>query len=130
MIVINFLIAFGIALLTGMGIGSGGLLTLWLTLFHGIGQLQAQGLNLLFFVISSAGALFFHFRKRKILFSHLPPMILAGVIGALAGTYLSRLIPAAVLRKCFGGMMTLAGTVTLIRSGKELLTGHRQRKKQ
>ena len=38
------------ALLTGMGMGSGGVLVIYLTLWAEIEQYTAQGLNLLFFL--------------------------------------------------------------------------------
>ena len=47
---LNIIAAFIIAILSGMGIGSGGLFTIWLTAVAGTTQLAAQGLNLLFFL--------------------------------------------------------------------------------
>ena len=52
--------------LTGMGIGGGGLLVLYLTAMDGVGQLAAQGCNLLFFVYASAASLFVHNKKRNL----------------------------------------------------------------
>ena len=41
---------FGAAVLASMGMGGGSVLILWLTLVSGVGQREAQGLNLLFFL--------------------------------------------------------------------------------
>ena len=38
-----------IAILSGLGVGSGGLLVIWLTLALGVDAQMARGLNLLFF---------------------------------------------------------------------------------
>ena len=43
-------VTFAVALLSGMGVGSAGLLVTYLALVLGMPQLQAQGLNLLFFL--------------------------------------------------------------------------------
>ena len=45
MLFIHMLASFGIAVLSGMGVGSAGLFVLYLTAFAGLSQLQAQGLN-------------------------------------------------------------------------------------
>lgn len=113
--ILAFLIPFCIALLTGMGIGSGGLMTLWLTSGQGVGQLQAQGINLLFFALASAAALPFHFRRRKISGALLAWLIPAGVVGALLGSMLSRLLSPTLLRRLFGILMLFAGSATLLR---------------
>ena len=56
--------SFLIALLTGMGVGSGGIFVVYLTLLHGVEQLAAQGLNLYFFIFSTAAASIIHLRSK------------------------------------------------------------------
>ena len=56
MIWIDIAFTFVFAALAGMGIGSGGLLVLYLTLIRGTPQLSAQGFNLLFFLFSSGAS--------------------------------------------------------------------------
>ena len=51
--------AFLIAILSGMGVGSAGLLVVYLTMVLGAPQLTAQGINLLFFLPSALIACFF-----------------------------------------------------------------------
>ena len=53
MLFIHMLASFGIAVLSGMGVGSAGLFVLYLTAFAGLSQLQAQGLTLVFFLLSA-----------------------------------------------------------------------------
>ena len=53
MIFIDVIASFIIALLSGMGIGSGGLFVIYLTFMTNADQLSAQGANLLFFLFSS-----------------------------------------------------------------------------
>ena len=51
----DFLIAFAAATLTGLGVGSGGLYLLWLTLFTDTPQTEAQGRNLIFCILVCQG---------------------------------------------------------------------------
>ena len=47
---LDIIVFFIIATLSGMGVGSAGLLVVWLTVFDSVPQLAAQGLNLFFFL--------------------------------------------------------------------------------
>ena len=46
-----------------LGLGGGGILVIYLTVFAGVEQFQAQGINLLFFIPSAAIAVFLHWKK-------------------------------------------------------------------
>ncbi|MBO5670517.1 MAG: sulfite exporter TauE/SafE family protein [Clostridia bacterium] len=112
------LAAFGIAVLSGMGVGSGGLLVVFLTLVADVPQIRAQGMNLLFFLFASGAAMLVHVQKRRL---SLPVILLlsaAGLIGSLPGTYAALVLPEALVRRLFGGMLVLSGTVSLLRRGK------------
>lgn len=101
--------------LTGMGIGGGGLLVLYLTAIDGVGQLQAQGCNLLFFVFSSAAALFIHNKKRTLDFRLIGTAALLAVIGSRIGVSLTGIIPEETVRHMFGWMLVLAGIAAGVR---------------
>ena len=49
-----------------MGIGGGGILIIYLTLFADMEQMAAQGINLLFFIPCAVVALIIHIRKGRI----------------------------------------------------------------
>ncbi len=110
------IVAFIIAVLSGMGIGSGGFLVLYLTLAEGMQQLAAQGINLLFFLFSSAASLFFHMRKRRLFGSAILAMSAMGVLGSPLGSLAAAVLPSDVLRKLFGGMLILSGMLALRKS--------------
>ena len=63
--VLSIIMFFIIATLSGMGVGSAGLLVVWLTVFDSVPQLAAQGLNLFFFLFSSSASLLIHVKRRK-----------------------------------------------------------------
>ena len=56
MLWIDILATLLVATLSGMGLGSGGLMVIYLTLIRHVSQLPAQGFNLLFFLFASASS--------------------------------------------------------------------------
>ena len=109
--------AFVAAALSGLGVGSAGIFVLYLTFIAGYSQPEAQGANLLFFLLSAGSALVFHARRRKIPWRAVAVMVLAAVPGAVLGTWLLRRLDADVVRRLFGGMLIVAGALSL-RAGR------------
>ena len=107
-----------IALLSGLGIGSGGLLVIWLTMIGGIDAETARGLNLLFFVFSASAALIVHLLKGRVRLRLVLFLSLVACIGTLLGTYIGSLIDPLLLKRIFGGMLVISGAYTLIGSLK------------
>ena len=97
--------------LTGMGIGGGGLLVLYLTGVDGLSQLQAQGCNLLFFVFASVSSLYVHQRKRKLDFGMIGMAAILAVAGSFVGTMLTGVLPEETVRHIFGWMLVIAGAL-------------------
>ena len=84
----GFAIAFLIGTLAGLGVGSGGLLMIYLTVFLSVGQLEAQSINLVFFVFSAGASLLWHYTHRKVEAGVLFLIVLGGVVGAVFGVLL------------------------------------------
>lgn len=118
---LDFIAAGVIALLTGMGVGSGGLFVIYLTLIRHLPQLIAQGFNLLFFLSSGGGALLYHIPRRKIRWTLIVLLAGAGAVGAWLGSALAPQLHPALLRRLFGGMLVLSGCVVLFQREKERL---------
>ena len=112
----DFIVSFLIALLSGMGIGSGGFLVLYLTLAEGMAQFPAQGINLLFFLFSASASLLIHMRKRRLFGGAILAMSAMGLLGSPLGTMAAAALPSALLRKLFGGMLILSGMLALRKS--------------
>ena len=91
-----------------MGLGGGSILIIYLTLLAGTPQLEAQGINLVFFLPCAAVALIFHF-KNKLLKLSLLPAVLSGLAGAALGTYISGIIPEGILQKIFAVLLLTLG---------------------
>jgi uncharacterized membrane protein YfcA len=112
-VIFDIIACFFIALLSGMGVGSAGLLVAWLTATTSISQLAAQGLNLYFFLFSAGASLIVHIQKRKIFWNIALLMICIGSVGTLAGSLLSAQLSADILRRAFGGMLVFCGLSSL-----------------
>ena len=98
-----------IAILSGLGVGSGGLLVIWLTAVEGMNATEARGLNLLFFVFSASAALFIHLRRNRLNLTMVTSFALFATAGTVLGSLLGLLIDPFILRKVFGAMLVLSG---------------------
>lgn len=115
MVALHMLATFCIALLSGMGVGSAGLFVLYLTAFAGLSQPQAQGLNLVFFILSAGASFVYHLRRRRIEWGLVTLLILCAIPGSLLGAGLMRRLDGDTVRRLFGSMLTLAGGSALLR---------------
>ena len=67
--------------LTGLGVGGGSLLILWLTLFLQEPQNTARTINLLFFLPAALVACLFRHKQGTLKLEKIYPAIVAGIIG-------------------------------------------------
>ena len=118
MLITSLIVAFVISVLSGLGVGGGGLFVIYLALFTDTPQLTIQGINLAFFLFSASASLIVHLTKRKIFFLAVIVMSFFGVIGALGGSVLSRYVGQDLLRKAFGIMLIFTGSFSLLKSLK------------
>lgn len=118
---VNIIAAIAIAVLSGMGIGSGGLFSIWLTAVAGMPQLAAQGMNLLFFIFSGGASMLLHLSRRKIYWRAVLLLSSTGILGTVVGSVVAGLLPVKLIRVAFGLM--------LIGSGIAVTVGDRRKKK-
>ena len=88
--------------LTGMGVGGGSLLILWLTLVLGFDQAAARGINLLFFLPAACIACLFRFRQGTLHWKRVVPAIAAGCASAAAFSVLSGVLDLSLMKKMLG----------------------------
>ena len=110
--------AFAAGLLTGTGIGGGGLFVLYLTAVRSVGQIRAQWLNLILFISACALSVPLHLTKRKTDPGLVALFVLLAVPGTLAGFAVRSVLPSFALRKIFGFMLALTGGYALLKRGK------------
>jgi len=117
---IGIVVAYAVAALAGMGVGGGGLLVIYLTLVLGTGQLEAQGINLVFFICSSAASMIVHLKKRKFNWKIVVVCMISALVGGYFGSVLATVTKAILLRKLFGGFMLVSGLLVFFRKKKEI----------
>ena len=106
---IPFLCGLGASVISAWGVGGGTLLLLVMTLFLGVDQRTAQGVNLLFFLPTAASALVCHAKGGYLDKSTLKAAVPVAVIAALIGAWISNAVDVEVLRKPFGVYLLLSG---------------------
>ena len=104
---INIFVGVALGFLSGIGVGGGSLLLLWLTLVMSLPQETARMMNLMFFVPCALTATLFRWKHGCLNRSIALPAILGGLAGAALGSYLGPRINADLLRKAFGILFIL-----------------------
>lgn len=95
--------------LSGLGIGGGTLLMVWMTALTSLEQRTAQGINLLYFLPTAVCALLFHIKNRLIRWDIVLPAALAGAAAAALTAWLGTQLDTSLLRRLFGGFLLLVG---------------------
>ena len=103
--VVTMIVAFLISVLSGLGVGGGSLLVIYLSVFTDTPQLTAQGINLLFFLFSAGSSILIHIQKRQIFPMVILVLAATGIVGSLGGFALAARMEEGFLRKIFGVML-------------------------
>lgn len=105
--------------LSGFGVGGGTLLLVYMTLLAGVGQSQAQGINLLYFLPAGLLALPAHRKNGYIERAALLPAIAAGLVCAGFAAWAATAVETSLLRRCFGVFLLFVGLWELFGAGKK-----------
>ncbi len=108
-----FLCGIAGGLIGGMGMGGGTLLIPLLTLFLGVPQGVAQGVNLLSFLPMSLFALSVHAKNGLLQKEGLWQLILPALLFSALGGLCALVLPAKLLRKGFGLLLLLLSVFPL-----------------
>ena len=100
--------------LTGLGIGGGSLLMVWLTAVLGIPTLTARGINLLFYLPGAIIAICFRKKQGKIQWRHILPPAIAGCAAAALCSRFSTAVDNPIFRTAFGIILIAAGAKELL----------------
>lgn len=105
------ILAVGTALgfLTGLGIGGGSLLILWLTMVLDVDPITARSINLLFFIPSAVIACIFRIKQGTLSIRSVLPAVISGCAAAAVFSYLSTVLDVEILKKGFGIVLIAAG---------------------
>ena len=111
-------------LLGGMGMGGGTALIPLLTIFLGVEQGVAQGVNLLSFLPMSAVALTVHARAGLLRVQSLPLLCIPALVFSVLFSLLATQLPGRVLRSGFGAFLVI---LSLIRFFQAFRTRHMEK---
>lgn len=113
-ILITLAVATALGFLSGLGIGGGSLLILWLTLVQGVDPATARSINLLFFLPSALISCLFRSKQGILTIGDLIPAIVAGCLSAGLCAWLSPALEPERLIKLFAILLIAAGVRELV----------------
>ena len=116
---VKLLLGAALGFLSGLGVGGGSLLVLWLTVVMGIPPETTRSINLLFFLPAALIALYFRKKQGLIKWKPLLPAMAAGCFTAAAGSRLSALLDTGLLKKAFGILLIITGIRELLYKPKQ-----------
>lgn len=102
-------------ILGSMGLGGGGILILYFTLFTDTEQLTAQGINLLFFIPIGLLSVIIYAIKKQIKWKIVLKIAIFGIIGSFIGIYFGGLLGGNITRKIFGGLIVIIGMTQIFK---------------
>ena len=105
--------------LSGFGVGGGTLLLVYMTVFAGLDQHLAQGINLLYFLPAGLMALPALWKNGYVVKPVLLPAIGAGLVLAALAAWAATALEVALLHKCFGAFLIVIGVMELFGKVKE-----------
>ena len=112
--VILILVGTVLGFLSGLGVGGGSLLMLWLTLVAGLSHTDARCINLLFFIPCAVVASFFRWQQGALDLKRILPAVIAGCISAAVFSVISGALDAGLLKKLFGLLLLFTGIRELL----------------
>ncbi|MEG1835436.1 MAG: TSUP family transporter [Oscillospiraceae bacterium] len=101
------------AIISSMGLGGGGVLILYLTLFKNTEQLLAQGINLLFFIPCAITSLIIYTKRKLINYKFIFPIVIGGFFGIFFGKFVLEFLPTKLLNVLFSLFLIIVGIMTV-----------------
>lgn len=111
---LNLIVATVLGFLTGLGIGGGSLLILWLTLVLGLDHFTSRGIVLLFFMPAAVISSIFRWKQGRISIRSSLPAMVSGCLAAILFSWLSTKIDTHILDQFFGIILIGAGIRELL----------------
>lgn len=108
------LVGAALGFLSGLGVGGGSLLLLWLTLVLGADQSHARLMNLMFFIPCALIATVLRWKQSRPDWKLALPAICAGLAGSVIGNLTGQGLDVGMLKKAFGVLFILCGIRELL----------------
>lgn len=105
--------------LSGIGIGGGSLLILWLTIALKVAPDTSRTINLLFFIPAALISCCFRWRQGDLDWKTMFPAIVSGCASAAIFSWFSTTLDTVLLKKLFGVLLLLTGFRELLYKPKK-----------
>ena len=115
---VSFLAAAILGILSGLGLGGGSLLLLWMTVVAELDPMTAREISLLFFFPASLLSIILH-RQEKGLWKKLLPAAAAGLISAFFAGKLAQILPPQRYGRAMGVLLILLGLQQILERPKK-----------
>ncbi len=115
----DIIAAFLVSILTGMGMGSAGLMVIYLSAVRNFPQLDAQGANMLLFIASTLFSLILQIVRKMIRWKTVILITLAGCVGIFFGYGVAKELDGEVIKDCFAALLILSGAISLVKIAKD-----------
>ena len=112
------IIGFLAGIISSMGFGGGSILLVYLTLFAGVSQKEAAGINLIYFLPCAAAATFFFFKTKFIEKEPVIRLAICSAVGAAAGSVGAIFIDDKIIRIVFDVVLLGVGLKELFSKKK------------
>lgn len=96
-----------------MGLGGGSVLIIYLSVFAGVEQLAAQGINLIFFLPTAAVAVFIYSKKGIIKWRKILPVMIFGAVGTIITGFWVGQLKSELIKSIFGFVIVFYGLYEL-----------------
>lgn len=116
--ILNIIAGLLSGIIGAMGFGGGGILILYLTMFRNVPQLNAQGINLIFFIPSAIIALIQHTKNKLIDWKTALKYIGFGLAGLFAGYIFLKFIEENTVKYIFSVILIIMGIKELFSDNK------------
>ena len=117
--VIDMLAVFCVSVLTGMGMGSAGLMVIYFAAVRNFSQLEAQGANMMLFIASTLFSLVLQISQKVIRWKTVILITLAGCGGTLIGFEVAKGIDGKVIKRYFALLLIVSGVISLVKIAKD-----------
>lgn len=112
--IVSFLSGF----IASLGLGGGMVLIIYLAIFTGMGQLEAQGINLIFFIPIALISIILHTKAKLIIWKRIIPSIITGIIAALVFSFIASMLGSKILSKIFSVFIIIIGIRELLKKSE------------
>lgn len=120
---LTLIVASLLGFLSGLGVGGGSLLILYLTLVLNMNAGSARSINLLFFIPCALISGFFRWRQGAVDLKKIWPAIVGGCLSAFIFSMISMNLDTSLLKKLFGYLLIATGLRELLYKPKNKREG-------